>query len=60
MELFSKLADSASMFWQSLDERERFMVLYLGAVMVVGALASSQRKREEKLIARLRQEINNG
>lgn len=49
MEIAGKLADALSMFWQSLDERER-RLLTIGAAYVVAVvlLAPVERQRRER------------
>jgi type II secretory pathway component PulM len=53
-EIAAKLADALSMFWQSLDERER-RLLALGAVWVAVSLAMMplERRRKEREEAEL-------
>ena len=54
-EIAEKLADALSMFWQSLDERERRLlvlgVAYLGAVIVLAPLQQRQRRQEREELA---------
>lgn len=62
--MVEKLTDAASMFWEALDQRERLLVLYGLAyglsVVVVMALDHERRRREDKLIARIREELSVG
>lgn len=48
-EIVAKLADSLSMFWQALDERER-RLFALGVAWVVGSfvLAAAERGRKQR------------
>lgn len=48
-EIAAKLADALSMFWLSLDERER-RLLALGAAWLVASvvLATAERRRKER------------
>lgn len=59
--LAGKIADSASMLWQTLDERERTLVLLAVCWAVSGVyltIAESRRRRDEdRLLARLRAEM---
>lgn len=61
MEILTKAADAALMFWQSLDDRERMMLLAFGSAIVwsvaMSAQMSQERRREERIIERLRQEV---
>lgn len=54
-EIAAKLADALSMFWQSLDERERQLVLvgaaYLVALAVWTPLERRRKAREREEIA---------
>jgi len=62
-EIAAKLADALSMFWQSLDDQER-RLLVLGAVWLAAALALGpiERRRKEReeaeLIERLAQALD--
>lgn len=55
MEIAEKLADALSMFWQSLDERERRLfvlgVAWLAATIAVAPLERRRRQRELDEIA---------
>lgn len=61
MEVVSKFVDAASMFWQSLTEEERRIVMYLGAYFacsVVFALhKANDERRRARLLAELREEL---
>ena len=62
MELLAKAGDAASMFWQSLDERERVIVLYLGVVLCIAWLGISAAERgareRERIRAQIREELS--
>ena len=60
MELLSKFKDAASMFWQSLDGQERFLIAYAGASLLVSAYARYAAIRDERIVARLREELSHG
>jgi type II secretory pathway component PulM len=51
VELLTKAADAASMFWQALDERERRLLLY-GAVYLAVLVYASLRRRERERFRR--------
>ena len=55
MEIAEKLADALSMFWQSLDEKERRLfvlgVAWLGAMIALAPLERARREREREQIA---------
>lgn len=59
--MLEKLTDALSMFWQSLDERERTLVLlgglWLASSVFLAAGDQKRRREEERLIARLREEM---
>ena len=61
MTLVEKLADAASMFWQALDDRERLLVIYGLAYALSAAVVTvanrERRRREDKLIMRIREEL---
>jgi hypothetical protein len=54
-DIAAKLADALSMFWQSLDERERRLLvlgtLWLGAMVVAAPLERNRREREQSELA---------
>lgn len=54
----AKASDAASMFWQSLDEGERRLLLYLGGYLLLSALFGLQRRSREQLKAELREELH--
>jgi len=56
----SKLWDALSMFWQSLDEQERRMLVYFGVYVAVSLLVSAQQRSRERLKVELREEIARG
>jgi type II secretory pathway component PulM len=62
VELLAKLGDAASMFWQSLDERERLIVLYgvfaLALAVELLGHADRERRREQRLLDRLEERIH--
>lgn len=60
MELLFKAADAGSMFWQSLDERERLLLMYAAAIAAALVFSAMQEKRERRLIERVRMELDNG
>ncbi len=49
MELVAKFADAAAMFWQALDSRERAMLGYAAAWLVIVSLAAARRRDRERL-----------
>jgi hypothetical protein len=57
MELITKAADAASMFWQALDSRERMLVGYAAAWLAFYLLVSAQHRSRERLKAELREEL---
>jgi hypothetical protein len=59
-EIASKLADAASMFWQSLAEHERRVVIYLAAYFAFTLLLAAQQRSRERLKSELREEITRG
>lgn len=61
-EIATKLADALSMFWQSLDERERRLLvlgtLWIGAMIVAAPLERNRREREQsELAARIEERL---
>lgn len=54
-EIATKFADALSMFWQSLDDRERRLLLlgglWLGAMIVAAPLERGRREREQAELA---------
>lgn len=54
-EIAAKLADALSMFWQSLDERERQVlalgVAYVAAMIVVAPIERRRKQREQEELA---------
>lgn len=45
--LLTKICNSSALFWDTLDSRERMILVYAGAwVMLVGALSMQRRSRE--------------
>lgn len=63
-EIASKLVDALSMFWQSLDESERRVVLYLAVYFASSVIFAVHKANEERrrvrLLAELREEIARG
>lgn len=64
-EIATKLADALSMFWQSLDERERRLLvlgtLWLGAMLVAAPIERGRREREQaELAARIEARVIEG
>jgi hypothetical protein len=59
-EIAGKLVDALSMFWQSLDEQEKRIVLYLGCYFAVTTALAYARARRERMIAELREELAHG
>lgn len=60
MELLAKFKDAASMFWEALDTQEKFILAYLGSSLLVSLFARASQARDERLIARVREEIEHG
>lgn len=60
MELLAKLSDAGSMFWQSLDEHERRLLLYFLCYLAATAALAAQRASCERLKRELREEILGG
>ena len=54
MDIAAKLADALSMFWQSLDDRERRLIVigcaYLAAVVLLAPVEKARRERERSEI----------
>ena len=59
-EIASKLMDALSMFWQSLDEHERRVLLYMLVYFAVTMLVAAQQRSRERLKAELREELHRG
>lgn len=57
MELVTKFADAASMFWQALDDRERMLVAYAAAWLLIAFAAGWQSRSRERLKQELREEL---
>lgn len=60
MELVAKAVDAATMFWQSLDSRERMLLGYAAAWLLLTLLAGARRYDRERLKQELREELANG
>lgn len=59
-EIATKLLDALQMFWQSLDERERRMLIYFAAYMGASLALSAHTRSRERLKVELREEIARG
>ena len=59
-EIASKLMDALSMFWQSLDEQERRVLVYMGVYFGLSMLVAAQQRSRERLKAELRAELHGG
>lgn len=59
-EIASKLQDALSMFWQSLDQHERRMMLYAVAYFACSLLLAAHKRSRERLKVELREEIARG
>lgn len=59
-EIGSKLVDALSMFWQSLDEQERRVFLYMAVYFGISMLVAVQQRSRERLKHELREEITRG
>ena len=63
-EIAVKFRDAASMFWEALDTRERTLVLYAGAYLLVNiylaVTAREKARSRERLKAELLEEITRG
>lgn len=57
VELVAKAADAASMFWQALEPRERAMLGYAAAWLIVAALAAARRRDRDSLKRELLEEL---
>jgi type II secretory pathway component PulM len=57
VELVGKAVDAASMFWQSLDQRERMMLAYAGAWVLVALLGRARQTGREQLKRELLEEL---
>jgi type II secretory pathway component PulM len=59
--MLAKLTDAAGMFWQSLDQRERTLVMYgaafLLAQVAVAVTARERERREQALLGRVEEMI---
>jgi hypothetical protein len=62
--MVDKLTDAASMFWQSLDEHEKRMLVYVVAYTLVtlysGLAALSRERRETRMRAEIVAELRSG
>jgi hypothetical protein len=59
-EIAGKLIDALSMFWASLDEHEKRIVLYFAVYLTVTTALACARTRRERMIAELREELAHG
>lgn len=59
-EIATKLHDALSMFWASLDEHEKRIVLYFALYFAVTTALAYARVRRDKMIAELREELAHG
>lgn len=59
-EITSKLMDALSMFWQSLDEHERRVLVYFAVYVCVSAALSAHQRSRERLKVELREELSRG
>lgn len=57
MELVAKLTDAASMFWLSLDQRERVMIGYAAAWVALVVFAGARRRDRDRLKRELLEEL---
>lgn len=57
MDVLSKAADAALMFWQALDERERMAVLYVAAWAGFAVLAAIRRRSRDSLRLEILEEL---
>jgi hypothetical protein len=62
LELFAKATDAGAMLWQSLDGRERLLVLtagcYIVALFIGSAYRQERRRRDDELRERFRLELS--
>lgn len=56
-EIATKLLDALQMFWQSLDDHERRMLLYFAAYMGASLALSAHARSRERLKNELREEL---
>lgn len=57
MDIVSKLTDALSMFWQSIDDEQRKIVLYAGIYLGVTLALGLQGLASERRETRMRQQI---
>jgi ABC-type branched-subunit amino acid transport system substrate-binding protein len=57
VELVAKAVDAASMFWQSLEPRERAALGYLAAWALLAMVAAARRVNRDRLKAELLEEL---
>lgn len=55
-----KLYNAGDLFWGSLDDQERILVMYVVASLILSAVASLSRRRHDRLIRELRAELAAG
>jgi hypothetical protein len=60
VELVAKAFDAASMFWASLDSRERATIGYMAAWMLFALIAGARRRERERIKQELRDELEHG
>jgi hypothetical protein len=64
MSVLVKLGDALLMFWQSLEQRERMLLLLAGSVAVELAVAVAsqrdERRREDRIVNRVKEEVSRG
>lgn len=57
MEVLTKAVDAASMFWQSLEQRERAMLGYAAVWLVVALVAGARRRDRDQLKREIFEEL---
>jgi hypothetical protein len=57
VELVGKLADAASMFWQSLEPQERAILAYAAAWVAVALVSGARRRDRDRLKSELLEEL---
>ena len=55
-----KVANASELLWESLDSRERMMVIYAGVWVMVLGLLSLQRRSRERFRRELLDEVHHG
>lgn len=57
-ELVGKLVDAGSMFWQSLEPRERALIMYGAAWLALAVVAGARRRDRDRLKLDILEELH--